>query len=434
MQMVSNAALAQLFKAIEEMNRGALANAVAKLEAVPSLTWRDWVRGRQPKVKEERLWTSATRGGRTPIGLIIESRWLAGLELIAPLSDQSKPCCQKGSSSQMTPAMLCVALSWTEGLAMTIGDASEKAQMEALRAVCEKGDAVSARVILEKAPPAPAEPMASLGACENRPHLASPLHAAVRGRSADCVRALLEKGAEPGIFSKDGFIAPIHMEVGREEPDWEIVRLLLDAMEEKINLDGEASWPLNEKGQTPLMEIMSRPSRIAGALGFNSSSGEGADILLRMARKSSTTAKDKNGNGWLDWTRRDDSFPESVNFKKRLWEEFGLPSGMDAADSEGPDSLGRAIEKCLSEAASISIAMGSMTAAIDKLAELLGPGDAQEREPQERAQAFEALARSRSIIDKAQAVRGKLVELGAKAPAHLDRSASQALGAPRRIS
>lgn len=433
MKVAKNAELAQLFKAIRDRSLEELSRLVEKMETAPSRTWRDWLGAPNPKVERERLWTRGAYLGKNPLGLCIEARWLDGMSLISPLSDHGKPCWQIGSANQMTPAMACVELGWAEGLAMAIPCASETLKMEALRAACERGDGRCARVILEHAQPMPSVPMANSRVCEKRPQCASPMHAAIRGRSAACVGALLDKGADLGALGEFGLIHPIHMEVEREEPDWEIVGLLLEAMEKKFSLAGEVAWPLNEKERTPLMEIMSRPSRIAGALGFNSGSGEGADILLRMARKSSTTAKDKNGNGWLDWTRRDDSFPESVKFKKRLWEEFGLPSGMDSADSEGPDSLGRAIERCLSEAASISIAMESMTAAIDKLAERLGL-DAQEREPEERAPAFEALARSRSIIDKAQAVRGKLVELGAKAPAHLDRSASQALGAPRRIS
>lgn len=435
MKYVNKAALAQLFSAIDEMNPGALKKALEKMEAAPSRTWRDWLGGGHPKVEQERLWPGISRGGRTPIGIAIESRWLEGVGMLAPLSNHDLPCSKIGSASPMEPPMLCVALGWREGLAEVIASASERIKVEALRNACERGDAASARVILKHAPAMPASPMADLRACERRPHLASPLHAAIRGRNPDCVMALLERGADPDLFWLSGLVHPIHMEVGREEPNWEITRLLLNAMEAKAGLNGEIHWPTNEKGRAPLMEIMSRPSRIAGALEFRFEGGDGKDILLLMARRSSSKAKDVDGNGWLDWAKTPDSFPESMKFKKMLCEEFDAPNGLASSDSAAPrGSVERAVERCLSEAAAISEAMASMTAAIEVLAKRLEPKDSCEPGVEDRASAFEALARSRSIIDKAEAVRGKLVELASKAPENFDKSASQAAGAFRRSS
>lgn len=458
-----------IFNAIEAKNLQALDKSIQAAQAAAE---RSWLGGLSAKGAPA-AWTKEARGGMTAIGAIIEQRWLAGLEHVAPMTNLSRACGERipvfGGAHIKTPASKCVLVGWSDGVAVVAEGTEQGLLLRALWLACMRSDEQSTAILLRAgASPTPPKPMVGKSLSAFFAVGASPMHAAVGARSAPCVKALLEKGATGWDFAELGFMSPMEMALsdsGQDHgPAWEIAGLLLPGAESS---NPRQTLPSDTNRRTPFMEILAKPEVLASAMAFKSQKEGGAEFLLRLAAIDNPEAygknqRDRDGKSWIAYAQMEDPYPQNMEFKSRLRKIFDsewnfLPEDqrrslavIDGPQSGGSleattiakvtdgfnessqaemletagkqessgelDAMRKSIERCMSEASSVSAAvesmaaaMASMSAAIDDLASRLAEREEEEGNAAELAgSAAKALEKARSALGQAESMRLRL--------------------------
>lgn len=457
-----------IFNAIEAKDLQALDNSIQAAQAAAE---RSWLGGLSAKGAPA-AWTKEARGGMTAVGAIIEQRWLAGLEHVAPMTNLSLACGARipvfGGAHIKTPASKCVLVGWSDGVAVVAEGTEQDLLQRALWLACMRSDEQSTAILLRAgASPTPSKPMVGKSLSAFFAVGASPLHAAVGARSAPCVEALLEKGATGWDFAELGFMSPLEMALSNSDhgPAWEIAGLLLPDSESS---NPRQTLPSDTNRRTPFMEILAKPEVLASAMAFKSQKEGGAEFLLRLAAIDNPEAYGKNqrdryGKSWIAYAQMEDPYPQNMEFKSRLrkifdseWNFFPEDQRRSLAVIDGPqsggslgatttakvedgfnessqaemlaktagkkdssgelDAMRRSIERCMSEASSVSAAvesmaaaMASMSAAIDDLASRLAEREGDEGNAAELAgSAAKALEKARSALGQAESMRRRL--------------------------
>lgn len=464
--------LDDIFRAIESQDLQQLDKAIKASQAAAERSWL----GALMKNGAHASWTKAVRHGRTAIGEIIEKQWLAGLEHVAPMTNLNMACGAPipiiGSRRVQTPASKCVKLRWSNGVAVVAGGTEERLRQEALWLACFNSDEKSTEaLLLAGARPMPPKPMMGRTLSSLFAAGPSPLHAAVDARSAECVEALVKRGANGWGLVQPGIKHPIELALPNahqeHDPSWKIASLLLpdDASCRRLTL------PNNDQRRSPLMEILAHPELLARAIAFKSLKEDGAEFLLRLASIDNPEAygkrnRDVDGKLWTFYANMEDPYIRNMEFKDRLRKKFDdewnllpedkavpRPSSEGLKESPGVDSakpheqeglagkkLGNAqageasdfnapsdhaaareaIERCLSEAAAVSAAveslaeaMDSMSGAVDGLAESeAGSGDVELM-----ARAAKAMEVAREAMRQATSARSRFADLQSLAEA-----------------
>lgn len=284
---------------------------------------RGSIAGKAPWRRKPR-WAVQAHGGSTPLARAIKQRWLAGVEILAPLSSM------KVFSWQALPAMQCAEMGWREGLTVV-------AQGGFLDMPGENGKTAIMMAAYRGRHECVAELIAR-GASVNQQRDSdvnrwkSPLHAAAVGGCAKSARLLIEAGADVWIkkwlSGKSEGVSALDLALHVDDPSWAVAHVLLSSEA------GEGPAPaLNALGQTPLLAIMSKPRLICEALEYNEDGARGEDLLWKMIDSDGMSGRDSSGMGVINYANRYDVSSESMDFKRRLLERAGIRKPLELSES-----------------------------------------------------------------------------------------------------
>lgn len=270
-------------------------------------------------------WATQLHGGATPLGRAIKNSWLAGVEMLAPLSSM------KTYSWEALPAMQCAEMGWREGLAVVAKEGfldmpGAHGKTAIMLAAAGKRHECVAELIAK-------------GACVNQQRNSianrwkSPLHAAAFGGCAKSAKLLIAAGAsvwiKGGIAKGSVGVSALDLALLVDKPSWAVAHVLLSAE------SGPQPAPaVNALGQTPIMAIMSTPSLICEALDYDEDGARGEDLLWRMIANNGLSGHDQSGMGVVNYANRFDMSEQSMDFKRRVLEHAGLREPLELSDEE----------------------------------------------------------------------------------------------------
>lgn len=450
------AALADaIFNSIDLGDLAGLERAIAEAGVAEKRTWllRKMAWGSQ-----HATWSNRKRGGRTPIGMIIDMRWIEALRLVEPMTDMAASCDKFTTYSRSSPSEKCAESGWEEGLAIVARRSALKQKMGALLVACVKSNLKCAKILLDEGTPVmPEKPLTDFGDCNKR---CSPLHAAVAAGASECVLELLARGAKPSQFtiSHRSYWSPLMMGLKGSHPDWALLLPMIDWMLE--NIDEPSQMDVNTR-RDEFMTIMENGSHVAGMLAFKNSELDGEELLWKMVEKHDPHSRDVEGHGLVHWATRDENNPASQRFNARVLRHIGwkgaIKDGSDLGSAEslarrehgsdsdinkesaaaetsdrqqdagmvpqapskrsarGPSDMEEALEECLA-------AMGSMASAVAKLAACVSSREDEQHQQGAIAAAEELRGEALSLVGKTRDVRDQISRIaGASAPPKTSR-------------
>lgn len=435
-----------MLDAIDRQDLGALLSSINNAQTREAGVF-ERARAAMLGIKLAPSWTRRLKNEKTPIALIIEKRWLAGLAAAAPFFLMHNKC---DLANDYAPLDLCVEARWSDGLSVVADRAGFAEKQAALLAACMRGSVECASILISSG--AYADPRRKEGLSEKQ-KLLSPLMAAVAGGSVECSMFLTSHKACPWTdvyaYMKSGrmqetMTSPFLAAISGDSPAWEIAHHFLDLGIPKTLL-GKDKYPVDDRKRLPLMIILNDSKLLESALSFKKNGVDGEALLWRLAEDAPLDYRDANGLGWARYTNKHEECDATMNFRRRLMERWGIaPTGGGGrwsdtcarepeqllADSGEPQESNaheiaesrearpeqtkrsRAVEQCLSAMGAMSAAMEGMAAAMASLsAEMSGTA-----EPAENGFARHALLESeaRGMLERAVATRESLSEIAKK--------------------
>lgn len=450
-----------IFNSIDLGDLAGLETAIAEAGVAEK---RTWLLKKMAWGSQHATWSNRKRGARTPIGMIIDMRWIEALRLVEPMTDMAASCDKFTTYSRSSPSEKCAESGWEEGLAIVARRSTLKQKMRALLVACAKSNLKCAKILLDEGTPVmPEKPLTDFGDCNHR---CSPLHAAVAGGASECVLELLARGAKPSQFtiSHRSYWSPLMMGLKESHPDWALLLPMIDWMLE--NIDEPSQMDVNTR-RDEFMTIMENGSHVAGMLAFKNNELDGEELLWKMVEKHNHHSRDVEGHGLVHWATRDENNPASQRFNARVLRHIGWKgeikgvsdlkngevlklgkedSGIDitkesfeaktsgqqlegdmrvVADvipeappknaARGPADMEKALEECLA-------AMGSMASAVAKLAACVSSRENEQHQQGAIAAAEELRGEALSLVGKTRDVRDQISRIaGASAPPKTSR-------------
>lgn len=271
---------------------------------------------------------------KTPLGVCIDQQWLAGVQILAPVSSMMAYHFAK------LPLAHCAEIGWVDGLRTVAKQGLVDAEHEGLgqtaimAAACHGKASCVAELI-------------SLGARVHRGHgrywpaalnpdkqkkWISPLHAAASGGCSESTKLLLAAGAgeEPSGWQVSEKASAVDLALLKEKPSWEVAHRLIAANAFPV----DHSPAKNGDGQTALMAIMSDPKILHQALSFNEHGFCGESLLWWMLKREGFYARDAMGLGVINYANREDSYSETMDFKRRMLELAGVRKPLTLSEEE----------------------------------------------------------------------------------------------------
>lgn len=280
-----------------------------------------------------RKWAEAQER-KTPLGVCIDEQWLAGVQILAPVSSMMAYHFAK------LPLAHCAEIGWVDGLRTVAKQGLVDAEHEGLgqTAIMAAAYHGKASCVAE---------LISLGARVHRGHgrswLAplnadkqkkwiSPLHAAASGGCSESTKLLLAAGAgeEPNGWQVSEKASAVDLALLKEKPSWEVAHRLIAANAFPV----DHSPAKNEHGQTALMAIMSDPKILHEALSFNEHGFCAESLLWWMLKREGFYARDAMGLGVINYANREDSFSGTMDFKRRMLELAGVRKPLILSEEE----------------------------------------------------------------------------------------------------
>ena len=280
-----------------------------------------------------RKWAEAQER-KTPLGVCIDEQWLAGVQILAPVSSMMAYHFAK------LPLAHCAEIGWVDGLRTVAKQGLVDAEHEGLgqTAIMAAAYHGKASCVAE---------LISLGARVHRGHgrswLAplnadkqkkwiSPLHAAASGGCSESTKLLLAAGAgeEPNGWQVSEKASAVDLALLKEKPSWEVAHRLIAANAFPV----DHSPAKNEHGQTALMAIMSDPKILHEALSFNVHGFCSESLLWWMLKREGFYARDAMGLGVINYANREDSFSGTMDFKRRMLELAGVRKPLILSEEE----------------------------------------------------------------------------------------------------
>lgn len=419
------AALADaIFNSIDSGDLAGLAKAIAEAGVAEKKTW---LSKKMRRGSQHATWSNRSRGDKTPIGMLIDMRWIEALCLVEPMTDMAASCDSATTYSDSSPAEKCVENGWEEGLAIVARRSPLGQKMGALRIACAKSNLKCVKILLDEGTPAmPEKPLE--GFSESNTHC-SPLHAAVAAGASECVLELLARGAKPSLFvSLKKYWSPIMLALRERNPDWAVLLPMIDWMlkngDEPSQIDGKTM-------RDAFMTIMENGSHVAGMLAFKSGGLDGEELLWKMVEQHDRHSRDATGQGLVHWANREECSPASQRFNARVLRHLGWKGAIkDSSDplqeagmapqepsktsARAPSDMEDALAECLA-------AMGSMASAVAKLAACVGSREDEPHQQGAIAAAGQLRGEALGLVDKTRDVRDQMSRIAGASPPKTSR-------------